>query len=325
MRARSPRSRAFAARLGSRSVPALVFLGLAALPVRAEIVNKVLATVDGDPITLYELKKFIRREARGRQLLAGHRDALLEAVIMERIIDKEVSALGLVVRDADVERYIDGIKQRNNLSDEQLRHALAQQGLSWEEYLAQVRRELQKAQLINHEIRGKVSVTPEEVERYYQANLHQYSTAEEVEVSHIVLLLPSGADAEQVDQAMARAADIHRQLEAGASFEELARQYSEDASAASGGSLGSFKKGEMLEELEEEVAKLKPGQYSQPFRTRVGVHIVRLDRAVGATQQSLEDLAADIRERLYNEALEERYNRWLREDLRRRHSVDIRP
>jgi peptidyl-prolyl cis-trans isomerase SurA len=124
---------------------------------------------------------------------------------------------------------------------------------------------------------------------------------------------------------MARAADIHAQLRNGASFEELAKRYSEDASAASGGVLGSFKKGEMLEEFEEQVAKLKPGEYSEPFRTRVGVHIVRLDEAVGESKQSLETLAGDIRERLYNEALEERYNRWLREDLRQHHSVEIRP
>jgi peptidyl-prolyl cis-trans isomerase SurA len=321
----SPRRRAAAVKIGVGLALLLVVLALPAPPVRAEIVNKILATVDGDPITLYELKKFVRHDVRGRQLLASNQAALLEAVIMEHLIDKEVSAQGLVIRDADVQHYIDGIKERNKLSDEQLRNALEQQGLSWDEYLTQVRRELQKVQLINHEIRGKVSVTPEEVERYYKANLEQYSTAEEIEVSHIVLLLPAGAEAEQVDETMARAADIHAQLENGAGFEELAKRYSEDASAAGGGSLGGFKKGEMLDEFEEQVTKLKPGQYSRPFRTRVGVHIVRLDRAVGATRQSLDDLAADIRERLYNEALEERYNRWLRDDLRRRHAVEIRP
>jgi peptidyl-prolyl cis-trans isomerase SurA len=100
---------------------------------------------------------------------------------------------------------------------------------------------------------------------------------------------------------------------------------SEDPSAKSGGELGTFKKGEMLDEFDDQVTKLKPGQYSAPFRTGVGVHIVRLDESMGASHQSLDDLAADIRERLYNEALEERYNRWLREDLRARHAVELRP
>jgi parvulin-like peptidyl-prolyl isomerase len=71
--------------------------------------------------------------------------------------------------------------------------------------------------------------------------------------------------------------------------------------------------------------KLKPGQYSQPFRTAVGVHILRLDAVSDASHTPLDSLAADIRERLYAEALEERYNRWLTEDLRQRHHVELRP
>jgi peptidyl-prolyl cis-trans isomerase SurA len=124
---------------------------------------------------------------------------------------------------------------------------------------------------------------------------------------------------------MAKAAAAHAKLKNGDDFGAVAREMSEDQSAASGGELGSFKKGEMLDEFDEQITKLKPGQYSAPFRTAVGVHIVRLDESMGSSHKSLDDLAGDIRERLYNEALEERYNRWLREDLRARHAVEMRP
>jgi peptidyl-prolyl cis-trans isomerase SurA len=291
----------------------------------AEIVNKILATVDGDPITVYELKRFTQNDPRMQQIEQGDGRAVLETVIMDRIIDKEVSNLGIVVRDTDVDRYIDGIRQRNKLSDEQLRAALEQQGLTWDEYRLQVRKELQKVQLINQEIRGKVNVTPEEVERYYNANLTEYSLPEQIKISHIVFRLAPDAPQEQVDAANAKAAAAYARLQKGEAFAEVAKATSEDQSAASGGDLGSFKKGEMLDEFDEQITKLKPGQYSSPFRTSVGVHIVRLDESMGASHKSLDDLAADIRERLYNEALEERYNRWLREDLRARHAVELRP
>jgi peptidyl-prolyl cis-trans isomerase SurA len=291
----------------------------------AETINKILATVDGEPITLHELKRFVQDDPRAQQLDGADSQLLLDAVIMDHIIDKEVSTLGIVVRDADVERYIDGIKQRNKLNDEQLRTALAQQGLTWEAYHQQVRKELQKVQLINQQIRGKVNVTPEEVERFYKANLTDYSLPEQVKISHIVVRLPADASAEQVDTAMAKAGEAYAALQKGADFADVAKQYSEDQSAASGGELGTFKKGEMLDEVEAQIVKLKPGQFSPPFRSAVGVHIVRLDESLGASHQSLDELAADIRERLYNEALEERYNRWLREDLRARHAVELRP
>lgn len=292
---------------------------------QAEVINKIVATVDGDPITLYELKRFAQQDPRMQQMGTADPRAVLETVIMDRIIDKEVSHLGIVVRDADVDRYIENIRQRNNLTDDQLRIALEQQGLSWAEYRVQVRKELQKVQLINQEIRGKVNVTPEEVERYYNANLTEYALPEQIKISHIVFRVAPDAPQEEADAAMAKAATAYARLQQGDDFAAVAKEMSEDQSAASGGELGAFKKGEMLDEFDEQITRLKPGQYSQPFRTAVGVHIVRLDESMGASHQSLDDLAADIRERLYNEALEERYNRWLREDLRARHAVEMRP
>jgi peptidyl-prolyl cis-trans isomerase SurA len=303
---------------------ALLFL-FTVQPASAVVVNKILATVDGEPITVYELKRFTQQDPRMQQIDQSDGHAVLETVIMDRIIDKEVSSLGIVVRDADVDHYIDGIRQRNKLTDEQLRAALGQQGLTWDEYRLQVRKELQKVQLINQEIRGKVNVTPEEVERYYNANLTEYSLPEQIKVSHIVFRVAADAPQEQVDAAMAKANAAYARLQKGDTFAVVAKETSEDQSAASGGELGSFKKGEMLDEFDEQITKLKPGQYSAPFRSSVGVHIVRLDENMGASHKSLDDLAGDIRERLYNEALEERYNRWLREDLRARHAVEMRP
>jgi len=299
---------------------------VAAASSRAEIINRILATVDGDPITLYELNQFAERDVRGKQLAAAtDRATLLDTLVTERIIDKEFATLGLSVPDTEIERYINGVKERNKLTDQQLRDALAQQGLTWEEYHVQIRRELEKVQLINQQVRGKVNVTPEEIERYYNAHLDEYSIPEEISVSHVVLRLPADAPPDQVDAVMRRAAAIHAELKGGASFEEVAQRDSEDASAKSGGKLGTFKKGEMLEILEEQATKLKPGQFSEPFRSPVGVHILRLDERVGVSHQPLEGLAQDIRERLYNEALEERFDRWLREDLRQRHHVELRP
>lgn len=299
---------------------------LAPAATHAEIVNRILATVDGDPITLYELRQFAEKDVRGRQVAAATDAAtLLDALITERIIDKEFAALGLSVRDADVERYIDGTKERTKLTDQQLRDALTQQGLTWEQYQVQVRKELQKAQLIRQQIQDKVNVTPEEVERYYQAHLDEYSIPGQMTISHVMLRLPADAPPDQFDAVMARARRIHAELRSGASFEEAARRYSEDASAESGGKLGMFKEGEMQEVLEATALKLKPGEFSEPLRSSAGIHILRLDERSGASHQPLESLAQDIRERLYNEALEERFDRWLREDLRERHHVELRP
>jgi len=290
---------------------------------RAELIDRVVATIDGDPVTLYELKEFTAQDVRTRQVTGVDQATMLDALVTKRIIDKEAAAQGIVVNDEEVDRYIAGIRERNQITEDQLKAALSQQGVSLDEYRNQVREELQRAQLISREIRGKVNVTPEEVERYYEANLKDYETPPQIAVSHIVLSLPPDASPEQVAEVMKQAEDIHKQLDDGADFAELARKYSQDAAASSGGKLGTFKHGELFQALEDAVDKLEPGQYSEPVRSPVGVHIVRLDERSESAHKPLDSLADEIKERLYNAALEERYNRWLREDLRKRHHVEI--
>ena len=244
-----------------------------------------------------------------------------------------MQAQGITISDAEIDRYIATIRQRNNLTEEQLDAALAQQGLTRERYRKQIKEELERAQLINREIRGKVSVSPEEIARYQkeQGTPEAAASDEQVSISHIVLQIPPGASEAEVEAVMARAGKIYDELEGGADFAEVAKRESEDGAAASGGKLGSFKKGEMRDELEEAVAGLDPGEVSKPVRVENSIHIVRLDERIGAgtgagTAEPISDTAREeIKEKLYTQALEERYARWLKEDLRQKHSVEMLP
>lgn len=290
------------------------------------VVNRIMALVDGDPVTLYELKDFANGDPRLKQALSSDQAAVLDLLVTKRLIQKEVEQQGIVVQDADVDRYIANIRERNKIDDDQLDAALAQQGLTRERYRAQVREELQRAQLINREIRGKVSVSPEEIARYYKEHETEGGGDGQVSISQIFLKLPADAPPAEVEAVEARAAKIYEQLKDGADFAEVAQKESEDGAAKSGGKLGKFKTGEMREDLEKAVAGLDPGEFSKPLRGSSGIHIVRLDERIGVAGQAMPEGKADeIKEQLYAKALEDRYNRWLKEDLRQRHHVEIRP
>jgi len=307
------------ARVGVSAVCVL----LVAISARAEVINKVLATIDGEPVTVYELNQFAERTIRGRQVKSGDQALLLDALITEKLVSKEVTDKGVVVRDEDVDRYIDGIKERNKINDEQLKQALTQQGLTLDSYRAQIREDIQRQQLISHEIRGKVNVTPEEVQRYYEAHKSEYSTPDKVQLAHIVFRLPPNASPEQVAAAMAKAEEVQGRLKKGADFGELAKEVSEDPSGQNGGELGWFKKGEMLEPLEKGAETVKVGEVSAPIRTSVGVHIIKVEAREGASHQNLDEQAEQIKQQLYNAALEERFQKWLTDELRKKHHVEI--
>lgn len=301
-------------------------LALAAGNADAATVNKVLATVDGDPITLYEVKQFAARNIRGKQL-SGELDAsqILEALITEKLVQREASAKGIVVRDEDVDRYIDTIKERNKIDNDQLTAALANQGLSMEAYRAQIREDIQRQQLITREIRGKVSITPEEVQRYYETHRAEYSTPERLQVAHIFFRVDPNASPDEVANATAKANAVYEQLDKGGDFAALAREHSEDATAKDGGSLGWFKQGELLEDLEKPARGLDVGQHSKPIRSRAGVHIIKVEAREGESSKALDELADQIKDDLYQQALEERFQKYLTDELRKRHHVELLP
>jgi len=286
------------------------------------MVNKILATVDGEPITLYQLKQYSERNLRTRQGPALGQSQMLEALITDKVIEKEASDKGIIVRDEDIDRYIEGIKERNHLTDEQLQQALAAQGLTMETYRIQVREDIEKAQLINREIRGKVNVTPEEVERYYKAHLTEYSTPERIEIAHILFHLGPNPPPDQVVAMTAKAEEVRDRIKKGADFAAMAQQYSDDPSGKDGGKLGWFKPGEMLDEIEKAAEKLKVGEVSEPVRTKAGIHLIKLEGREGASHENLSELQDQIKQQLYNAALEERFEKWLTDELRKRHHVE---
>jgi peptidyl-prolyl cis-trans isomerase SurA len=305
--------------------------------VTGTVVNRIVALVDGDPITQHEIQTFATDDPRLAEAARNDPAGVLELVVTQHILTKEVQAQGIVISDAEIDRYIDTIKQRNHLTDEQLDAALAQQGLTPERYRKQIKDELERAQLINREIRGKVSVSPEEIERYQkeqggeEGGEEQPASDEQMTISHIMLQIPPDASPADVEAIQARAEKIYDELQDGADFAEVAKRESEDGAAKTGGKLGSFKKGEMRDELEEAVAGLDPGEFSKPVKTETSVHIVRLDERVGeggeegAPVKMSDAQREEIKEKLYSKALEERYARWLKEDLRQKHSVEMLP
>src|SRR4029450_126765 len=134
------------------------------------------ATVDGDPITAHEVQR--DRETSGSQDLTEGQGP--DALIRHKLLEKGGGAKKIEVKSEDIDKYVEQVKERNRIDDYRFEAALAQQGLSLKEYRARIRSELEKSQLVNREIRGRVSVSPDEIERYYQANREDFRTAERV-------------------------------------------------------------------------------------------------------------------------------------------------
>lgn len=294
----------------------------------AAVVNRIVATVDGEPITSYQVDTFIRANVRGadpERISEADRKKVLDMLINEMIVELEGAKLGVGASNEEVDVYIEQIKKQNDLDDAKLDAALAQQGLTRDAYRAQVKKEIQRSQLIARNVRSQVSVTPEEVQRYYDEHKDQFSEAEAVTVRHIFLAAPREGGQADVEKLVERAKAAYGRLQSGEPFEKVARETSDGPDASQGGMLGRMTRGQMRPELETVAFSLREGQFSEPVQSPFGLHILYVeDREAAGGGVPIDEVREQIKEKLYASAMEQRFQQWVTEDLRKGHTVVIK-
>ncbi|MGH7855436.1 MAG: peptidylprolyl isomerase [Candidatus Binatia bacterium] len=297
----------------------------------AAVIEQLIAVIDGEPYTLSNINAYAKTKL-GRAFPAGDLKQIsaddrqiLEQFITDKLLEAEVREAGIVVSAADVDRYVEQVKKNNRLSDEDLKAALSRENQTLASYKASVKSEIEKSDLIDRQVRRKVTISDEDVERYYKLNGKNYRSNDRARIRHILLTLPENAPAERAGSVMAKGKELYQRISAGEDFAALAREYSQGAGQADGGEIGWVNRGTLIPGIEEVAfQKLSVGQVSEPFRTSMGVHIVKLEGRDAGTPVPLSNVAPRIKEELMNKALEERFARWVKTDLRRKHRVDIK-
>jgi peptidyl-prolyl cis-trans isomerase SurA len=313
----------------------LLFLFVAvALPgaAAAEVINRIAATVNDDVITTYDVAKEtdqLAREAEKKAPLSLAEKTQLPTLALNRLIDRmlvmqKIKELNIKVTDDEVRQAIEDVKKQNNISQETLTATLQAQGLSFEQYKAQLREQLERLRLMSQEVRDKVVVGEKEMLAYYDANRAKYGEVEMFRARHIFFRIDPKASPEEVAKVTATAQSVLQEARSGKDFAELAKQYSSDTeSAKSGGELGAFKQGEMLPEIEGTVLAMKPGGISDLIKTPSGIHIIKLEERFMSKPKPFSDVKGDIENLLYQKKSDERFNLWLTE-LRKEAAIEIK-
>ena len=318
------------------ALPYRVFFSLlllASLPalLSAAVIEQLIAVIDGEPYTLTNLKVFAKTKGNREfptgdlnRINDGDRD-VLEQFITEKLVETEIREAGIKVSDAEVDEYIGQIKARNKLSDDELQTALSREGQTLASYRASVKSELEKNEMISRQVRAKVNISDEDAERYYKLNMKNYRSGERAQLRHILLTLPEKASEEETRSLIGKASALYERLKAGEDFAKLAVEYSEGAGHAEGGNIGWVQRGTLVKEIEDiAFEKLSVGQVSEPFRSSLGVHIVKLEARDPGKVLPFSTVAPKIKEELYVKALDERFGKWVKSDLRKKHHVDVK-
>src|SRR5262249_16348645 len=192
-------------------------------------------------------------------------------------------------------------------------------------------------QVISREVGSHIygHITNEEVQDFYNKHQKELEGAEEVSLSEILISTQPKAPAESKDQATppaedpakvaaaeAKANSLLDQLRKGAKFEEIVKQ-SDGPTAAEGGRLGSFKRGELAKEFEDKTFSVKPGEYTDVIRTRQGFLILKVNNHRAAGVPPLKDVEENIKQAIYSQKLEPAVRAYLTK-LRDQAYIDIK-
>lgn len=314
----------------NRFIAILIVVALALVPLSAiaETVSGIALLVNDEPITTYDVAKeqlsMEKGLAGGKPLddagRAQLREAAISSLINKKLIEQKIRELGIRIGDDEVRQAIEDVRRSNNISEQDLRAALAAQGISYELYTAQVREQLERLRLVSMEVRSKVQISDAEMKEYFAAHGDKFQVDEAFRARQIFLAVAKDADLPRVT---AEAEKILKEVKSGGNFAALAAKYSQDPSAKEGGDLGYLKKGELLPEFEAALQQLKPGETSNLIRTAAGIHIIKLEEYRAGKRQDFQTARREVEDQLFKSKSEERFAKWL-QDLRSSASIEIR-
>ena len=218
------------------------------------------------------------------------RQQVLERLVLQELQVQRANKAGIKVSDENVNAALEDVAKRNNMALSQLPDAMAQQGVDYASYRDEIRREIMLQMLRQRDVLQHISITPREIDKFLEKQSHAPSERSEYNVSHILIAVGQEASPMQVDSASRRAQEVYERAKGGEDFAKLAVAYSNSQTAFDGGALGWRKGSELPTFLTDVVARLKPGEVSEPLRTPTGFHIVRLNEVRGAgAQTTVED------------------------------------
>jgi len=260
----------------------------------AQPLDKVVAIVNDNVITASELNAQI--ELLRQQLMAKKTqlppEAALRKQVLQHLIDVDLQLQlakknNMTIDDTELDQTIERIAQSNKLTLTQLREALHQQGMDWEAYRENIRKEMLIHRVQQTAIGKDITVTPEQVADYLRTAEHTQSANQTFHLQNIVIPLPEEPTTAQVNKAKEKALALLTKIKQGEDFDRMAIAESSGEYALDGGDLGDRHLAELPEVFAQQVVKMHVGEVSGPIRTGNGFQLIKLVSIGGNSDQHM--------------------------------------
>jgi peptidyl-prolyl cis-trans isomerase SurA len=308
---------------------------LLSIPVGADIVDKIVAVVNEDVITLSGFnaafepyRKNIEENYQGKDkeaVLKQARESFLQRLIDNMLIEQEgkKAGVGIVVKDEEVMGVIKDMLAKDKSTMEDFLKKLAREGNSLESVKGDIRNQIMRMRLLRREIKAKIVVSDEEIGEYYNKNRQNYEGKEAVRIKQILLFLPPQANKAMRMKVKDQTNNLRKRIKNGEPFELLAVKYSQGPEAKQGGDVGFIERGVIIPEVESIAFSLPLGQVSEVIESSIGFHIVMVVDKRGAGLKPIAAVREEIKAKIEDEKLDKRYEEWVT-SIRKKSYIEIR-
>ncbi|HVW77076.1 MAG TPA: peptidylprolyl isomerase [Alloacidobacterium sp.] len=279
-------------------------------PYQGTVVEEIVARINDQIISKsdyqradQELAAQAQQQGWSQQQLFEARHDLLRDLIDQQLLLSKGKELG-ISGEAETIKRLDEIRKQNHLeSMDDLQKAAEAQGVSFEDFKQHIKDGIISSSVIRDEVGRHLNLSQSDVQKYYDAHKSDFDSPESVKLSEILIPTANPDDAAQVAAAQKKADDLSAQLKSGTDFAALAKAQSGGPTAAQGGELGEFKRGQLAKVLEDQTFNLKPGEYTQPIRTKQGFVILKVDGHTPGGVQPLKDVESQVEDALYSQKM----------------------
>lgn len=302
-----------------------------ASPYGGTTVEEILARVNDQIITTSDYNRALKQlddDARQhgasmQQMSEAHKD-LLRNLIDQQLWLSKGKELGITGETELINRLNEIRKQYNLGSLEDLEKAAQEQGVSYEDFKANIRNQIITQEVMRDEVGRHLNFTPGEVQRYFEEHKQDYAQPESVKLSEILISTGDSPDDAKVAAAKAKADEVEAKLKSGMDFAQVAKTSSDGQTAAEGGDLGTYKRGQLAKVFEDATFGLKTGDVTQPIRTRQGFVIFKVAEHIPGGVPPYKDVEPQVEESYYESRMEPAIRDYLTK-MREDAFIEIKP
>ncbi len=299
-------------------------------PVKARIVDRIVAKVNETIVTLSDLKretKVIRLEHPDKfgKMAIDDPKALrffLEQMISTILIEDELNKMGRGITDKEINAAYHSIMKKNKMTSKQFAKFLKERGLTVKEYRQALKARLERIRFFNTVIKSHITISDADVRAYYEKHKEDFNGKEMVRIAEIFVPVTPNLTKDQRLDRQNLIMRIEAELYKGKSFRDILTEYAKNPLVKISGDLGWFKRRDLMKPIADAAFKLKKGAVSGVIDTKSGFHIIRVVDIVHEKTKSFKEVKDKIQRLLYQQESEKRLDEWLKQ-ARKKANVQI--